>query len=264
MRTSPQLFVLTYHKVGTVLMGKVLLRIAKALRLTMAQKPGLANDATRDADIVMFPHALIGFDLDRRFFRGVRLIRDPRDVWVSGYLYHRRCSEDWCINKDLTPETPLRYPKVPRSQEHLPDAWKQAYLDSLGGRSYQENLLALDQKEGLRFELDRYAGWTIKAMAAWKPHPAVFDLPIEAFADDYDAAMTAVFERLGLSGDRLQLALSIAAKEDISRMNDQQIEANPHIHSRSLSKWRTFLSDNDLAYYEARFAGVAEALGYRD
>ena len=28
------------------------------------------------------------------------LIRDPREIIISGYLYHKRCTEIWCINKN--------------------------------------------------------------------------------------------------------------------------------------------------------------------
>jgi hypothetical protein len=257
------MFVFTYHKVGTVLMSKVLMDVAAHFGLRIGTVYGLAR-APGNADIVIFAHSLIGFDLARYNFRGVRLVRDPRDIWVSGYLYHRHCTEGWCVNTDLSPTGRIAFPKVPLSQQHRPEPWKRSYLESLAGRSYQQNLLRLLRSEGLAFELDRYAGWTIESMAGWTPHPAVRDVSMEAISTDFDSTMTAVFTHLGFGADERARATQIAARHDIARMTDAEIAVDRHIHSRTLSKWPSVLTIADLARFSARFPHVPQALGYAD
>lgn len=259
LRTTPQLFVFTYHKVGTLLFAKLLSQIARSAGLKHRTIVGLAlAEDAHDADIVLFAHSLVGFDLGVCNFNGVRMVRDPRDVWVSGYLYHRHCDEVWCTNTDLR-ETgaPILFPQVPRSQQHRPEAWKRDYLRSLGGKSYQANLQQLPKAKGLAFELDHYAGWTIDAMTGWTPHPAVNDVAIEDLSANFDATMAGIFSHLGFSGDSLARALEIARAEDVARMSDTAIAADPHIHSRQISKWRDYLSARDLDYFAERFPDIA-------
>lgn len=262
-RSTPQMFVFSHHKVGTVLFSRVLSKIARHFGMTMKTVYGLATQVDRSADIVLFAHSLVGFDLASHRYRGVHLRRDPRDVWVSGYLYHRHCAEKWCTNIDFSAAAPIRFPRVPLSLQHKPEAWKKSYLAGLGGKSYQQNLLDRDRHAGLAFELERYAGWTIEAMTNWVPRPrAIVEIPLEAFADNFDATMAVTLSHLGFAHDRMPLALAIAASEDTARMDDQRIRANPHIHSRTLSKWRNFLLDRDLAVFRQRHGSAVERLGY--
>src|SRR5690606_18483426 len=104
--------------------------------------------------------------------------------------YHRRCTEAWCINEDVRPTPPFDYPRIPIPQLLQPEIRKRLYLEGLGGRSYQANLLSLDQKAGLRFEFNRFTSWTIAAMTGWVKHPgAVREMKLEDFAADFDGAM---------------------------------------------------------------------------
>lgn len=263
-RTTSQIYIFCYHKVGTVLFSNVAAKLAACFGLTVRVTLGNVRDIDRAADIVVFPHSLLDLDLDDYDYRGVHLVRDPRDVWVSGYLYHRRCTEQWCINGNLDPSPPIDFPRVPFSQRHRPETWKRAYLEGLGGRSYQQNLRELDPRAGMRFELERYTAWTLEAMAAWIPRPGpILELKLEAFARDFDAAMTAALAHVGFAGAALPRALALAATEDVARMDDQAVADNPHIHSRQLSKWRDVLTAEEIADFEARYGALITRLGYR-
>ncbi|MEQ9689521.1 MAG: hypothetical protein RLO48_07310 [Bauldia litoralis] len=264
MRKEPQFFIFTYHKVGTILMSKLLRDVTHRLGMSLGIVSGFAPDLKLDADIVIFVHSLIGFDLADCNCRGVRLFRDPRDLWVSGYLYHRRCREHWCTNTCFDTSPPITFPRVPKSQQHRPEVWKRNYLDSLGGKSYQQNLLELGRSEGLAFELDRYAGWTIESMCAWRPNPSILDLRMEWLSTRYDSLMNTLFHQMGLRGERHATAMGIATQHDIARMSDAEIAADDHIYSRTLSKWRGFLQANDLALYDSRFAGASARFEYAD
>jgi hypothetical protein len=258
-----QMHFFCYHKSGTALCSAIAHKIAARFGWQANSLLGLVNSVDQTKQIVTFAHSLIGFDLSTVPHKGVRIIRDPRDVWLSGYLYHRHCNERWCINEgfDLTP--PILFPRVPYSQQHRPEEWKRDYLAGLNGLSYQKNLLARGREAGLAFEMERYADWTISAMKAWKPDADTIDVKIEDFMADFDQTLMLILQHFGLSKADIPAALAAAASEDIGRMSDAQIERNPHIHSRSISKWRAMLVPQQVAAFEARYGAVIERLGYQ-
>jgi hypothetical protein len=257
-----QMYFFCYHKVGSSLCAAIAQRIASRFDWNTDYLLGLAKQVDRSKQIVTFAHSLVDFDLSRYPHRSVRLIRDPRDVWLSGYLYHRRCREGWCINEEFDTKPPILFPRVPYSQQHRPEEWKQHYIVGLDGMSYQKNLLARDEDAGLSFEMERYAEWTISAMISWKADPDTVDFKIEDFMADFDGVLARILRHFGMREPDIPGALSVAAVEDIRRMTDTQLAANPHIHSRSISKWRAMLTPKQLRKFETRYGDAIEQLGY--
>jgi hypothetical protein len=261
-RVSPQLICFSYHKSGTSLLLHVMTKIGSRLGLSVANHFGLVEHLAPEPDIVLLPHSILRGPLDRPY-RAIRMIRDPRDVWVSGYLYHRRCIEEWCINADLNPTPPILWPRVDHSVAHWPEDWKRRFLEGLNGRSYQANLLECSREEGLDFEFQGYTGWTLATMRDWKLNGAdALDIKLEDMMADFDGAMLRIFDHFGFTADQRQAALEEARSEDIRRMDDSAIADRPQITSRTISKWRTMLSAAQIARFEARYADLIETLGY--
>src|SRR3954453_13600334 len=96
-RAAPQLLVFSYHKWGTSLMWHVMTKAAATLGLTLQNRYGFVPAIEPEPDVVLLPHSLVGQN-PAHPYRAIRLIRDPRDIWVSGYLYHLHCTEAWCVN----------------------------------------------------------------------------------------------------------------------------------------------------------------------
>lgn len=258
---GPPYAVFTYHKTGTVLFENVMARVARRFGLRSGTRYGMVRGLDRRSDIFILAHGLLGFEWPAGR-RAVRVVRDPRDVWVSSYLYHRRCPEGWCVNTDFDPAPPVGYPRVDFSIAHYSEDRKQAYLCWLGGRSYQQNLLDRDQADGLAFELDGYTAATMDAMRAWPSPPGVMDVRLEEIAADFDRTMRRVFTHLGFDAARMDAAVDAAAAEDIARMDDATLAARPHIAGRRLSKWRDVLTAAQVAEFERRHGDVVTGLGY--
>ncbi len=212
--------------------------------------------------MVLIAHSLLGFRPSRPA-RAVRIVRDPRDIWVSSYLYHRRTSEGWCVNTDLDPRPPITYPRVDFSMLHRPERWKRAWLARLDNRSYQQNLLDRDQANGLAFELAGYTACTLDIMRAWRsPVPLMLQVKLEDIVANFDPQMRTIFTHFGFTGTEHDTAMEIAATQDITRMDDDAIAANLHIHSRQLSKWRQTLSAQQIQSFESLHGDLIRNLGY--
>lgn len=261
-RTVP-ICVFCYHKVGTVLLGKVLGGISRINGWNFRVLVGWQTELPADADVILFAHSLIDLGTIDKPFLGVHFIRDPRDIVVSGYLFHLRTRERWCVNTDLDPSPPIRFPRVPRSQQHRSESWKAAYLRSLGGRSYQENLRALPQAEGLLFEMNHYAGWTIDSMRAWDyDREDVLEVRFEDLMSEFDAGFRFIFSWLGLSAEQRDAALELAARHDLGRKSREEIQQIEHVSPGETSKWRAYFEPQHKNAFRARFGEVLVDLGY--
>jgi hypothetical protein len=261
-RSSPQLICFSYHKSGTSLILHVMTKVSERLGLTLTNHYGLVRRLDPDPDVILLPHSLLRAPLDRPY-RAIRLIRDPRDIWVSGYLYHLRCDEGWCRNADLRPTSPIAWPKVDYSVVHRPEQWKRRYLERLEGKSYQQNLLDRSLTDGLDFELEGYTGCTLTAMREWKLNAAdALDVKLEDVMADFDEVMRRIFDHFGFTADQSRAALEVARSEDVRRMGGTAIAERPQIHSRTISKWREVLSPAQVARFEARNGDLIRALGY--
>ncbi len=261
-RVSPQLIVFSYHKSGTSLLLHVMTKVCDRLGLTLSNQFGLVEGLGDQPDVVLLPHSLLRAPLDRPY-RAIRMIRDPRDIWVSGYLYHRHSDEEWCINTDFDLTPPIGWPRVDHSFMHLPEAWKRGYFERLQGQSYQRNLLDRSQAEGLQFELEGYTGCTLTAMREWALNGAdALDVKLEDVSADFDGSMARIFDQFGFDAEQSRVALEVARSEDVNRMDEADIASRPQIHSRVISKWRAVLSPEQVGCFEALYGDLILGLGY--
>jgi hypothetical protein len=261
-RVSPQLIVFSYHKSGTSLLLHVMTKICERLGLSLVNQYGLVDRIEVQPDVVLLPHSMMSGPPGRPY-RAIRMIRDPRDIWVSGYLYHRHCNEEWCTNVDMDPTPPIRWPRVDYSFAHRPEEWKRGYLERLNGKSYQRNLLDRSLAEGLDFELEGYTGCTLAAMRQWGMVGAeALDVKLESMMADFDGEMRQIFDHFGFTEAQSKAALEVARSEDIHRMDDASLAERPQIHSRRISKWRDILPAAHLARFEALNGDLIHTLGY--
>jgi hypothetical protein len=262
-RVAPQLIVFSYHKSGTSLFLHVMTKVSRRLGLTLLNRYGMVDRLDLEPDVILLPHSLLRAPLDRPY-RAIRLIRDPRDIWVSGYLYHLRCEEEWCRNTNLDPTPPIGWPKVDYSVAHWPEDWKRRYLERLGGQSYQQNLLNRSVADGLDFELEGYTGCTLATMREWKLNGAdALDVKLEDVMADFDGAMLRIFDHFGFTADQGRAALDVARSEDVRRMDDAAIGERPQIQSRTISKWRNVLPAAQIARFEECYGDLIRTLGYQ-
>ena|SRR3989344_3520188 len=164
------------------------------------------------------------------------VVRDPRDVIVSGYFYHLWCSETWC--------------RVPDKQ--------------FGGRSYQEYLNAVSRSEGLAAEIVRSrddVGPTVKWMK--EKSRQVFHIRYEeAFGNELE-----IFSPL-LDAWELDNVEKEVAKKTITNNSFAVMKAAGNVgkrhHARqgSPGDWKNHFESSHIELFKVKYKGVLEDLGY--
>ena len=254
-------FILTHHKVATVLCRKVLMASTERIGWRYNSEMGVANDIASKTDLLHVIHGTATDTFLDSGRRGVRIIRDPRDVIVSGFLYHQRCSELWCINSDFSKPF-YHHQQVPLPLAHMDLETREAFVSRLVGVSYQERILGLEQDDGLIFEMDGFARITIDEMVGWKERENVLTIKMEDMVADFDGSFEKLFKWIGIPDASIPICLEIARGHDMNRMREDQIASNPHISTGKLRKWEENFSSKVTTAYEERFGNAHLKLGY--
>ncbi|MGR3485974.1 MAG: sulfotransferase domain-containing protein [Paracoccaceae bacterium] len=238
----------THHKTGTVWMRKTWRAVSADQGIPFMQlyrAAAMERLAPDGPQIVVnwsssFPEALLARD----DVRVLHVIRDPRDVLVSGMRYHRTA--------------PLGNEKHLRKRR--PD-WD--------GMTYQDWLNALpDDHARLRFEMENIHATTLRGMLAF-PYDDLktVTLRYEDLIADHDcAAMRAALDGFGIAG--LDVDRAVARYWDNSVFGGLADPANRserlegHMRAVRPAQWRTRLPRAVAATYAERHQSALERLGY--
>ena len=170
-------------------------------------------------------------------YRGVHVMRDPRDMIVSGYHYHKWAHEAW----------------LHRLDDH--------------GESYQDKLNRLDKPAGLFQEIDHFIFTYRDALAAWDlDDPAMLEVSYEALmGEERDGRYEAIYRHLGFEGEELALATDLMRLfEAKSRTGNKsgRIAEGSHLRSGRSRQWEAELEPAHLAYIEQELGPVLRKFGY--
>lgn len=226
----------TFHKSGTVLMKKIVTSLCEHTGSGFWHSN---RSATAPGDWqVCFNYDCSFKDLgiNPAEYPTVIIIRDPRDLIVSGMNYHLKSSERWLTEPD----------------------------PCFDGRSYQETLTAIeDRQERYRFELRNRAATEIRRMVAIRTDPdygnALFVKLEDLVADLGLARYHDILAHLGLHGAFIPLALSIAYENSL--FNHAKSHGK-HVLSGKPARWKSELDDETLAIFEQEFPDALSILGY--
>ncbi|NBD31085.1 MAG: hypothetical protein GVY31_13735 [Alphaproteobacteria bacterium] len=240
----------THHKTGTIWMRKVFRAIQRDQDIPFMQcyrARRLADAADTGPQIIVnwsssFPRELMEMD----HARFIHIIRDPRDVLLSGMRYHRIA--------------PLGNEKFLREKR---DEW--------GGKNYQDYLNALpDDLSRLMFEMEHKHDKTVQEMLKWPyGHPRAADVRYEDLIEDEDCSQfRAILEGFAIEGldiDRAvqtywDLSLFGGLKEDSDREERVQL----HVSSGAKAQWVTKLPREIAEPYAERYGAALRTLGYAE
>jgi hypothetical protein len=220
-----------HHKAGSVWFRKVVMAVVAHYGLR--KEEGKRRPLDPEADVAFYNDAGT-FDPEQigaRPFRGTHLVRDPRDMVVSGYEYHLTTTEPWALRPD------------PR----------------FGGLSYQEHLRSLDPHAGLRAEIAWQASGTAAAMARWDyGRPEFLELHYEDAVDDERATFERLFRWYGF--DDAAVAVGLDAVDRFTLKQGGALSG--HVRSGIPGEWRTRFDPDHRAYFQELTGDLLVRLGY--
>lgn len=238
----------THHKTGTIWMRRVFMGIARELGI---RREGIWGEAgarripeTGRLFIVnwssFFPRR-VWADPDAAF---LHVIRDPRDVLISGCAYHQAIGI-----------------------EH--EKWLGVPRDDLGGATYQQHLRGLrDPEEKLLFEMENRHAQTLAEMLRWPyDDPRTIDLRYEDLIEDRDSAVFgAALERLGLSPGEVEVGRRHFWRNSLfgglARGERRDARIGAHVASGRARRWERELPRRVAEIYARRHGEALIALGY--
>ncbi len=220
-----------HHKAATVWFRQILLEVMR--RYGLRQQEGNGEPLRSDTDLAFYTNAG-RFDRDQvgpRPFRGSHLIRDPRDLVVSGYEYHLVTDEPW-----------VRRPN-PR----------------FGDLGYQEYLRGFGEEEGLLVEIEWFSRETGAAMGAWDyRQPEFLELRYEEAMGDEAGTFERLFRWYGFDDTAAAIGL-----EAVDRLSLRRGGAIPnHVRSGRPGEWQDRLGPAHLERLAELTGDLVGRLGY--
>jgi len=166
------------------------------------------------------------------------MIRDPRDVVVSGYFYHLWTDEKWC--------------HIPRPR--------------LDGKTYQEHLLSLAQDDGIAAEIGWAARNSIHHMASWDYGRTGFlELRYEEVLEDELAWFERIFRHYGFTDRAVQRSVDIAHSFSFERVTKRklgEVKQGTHLRSGRPGEWRSVFTPAHVALFKKLTGPTLVRLGY--
>ncbi len=247
--TDPRVLCLgTHHKTGTVWLQRVFRTISRALSIPCSYIFNKSADQLIPADgrVILFSSSCrFRTDLlSRADARFLHVIRDPRDVLLSGMRYHQVCGE---FGEKLV---------------HMK-------RDDLGGLSYQEHIRSLpDDEAKLLFEMEERHADTLREMRAWDYARANnIEMRYETLMQDHETtAFKKVLRAMGFDGKELTRAAKIFWRKSLfggmAEEGAHDARVQTHVTSGKIAQWRTKLPRRIAEIYAERHGQDLVALGY--
>jgi len=225
----------THHKTGTVWLEHIFRAIGGRFRLRYVASGHQSPKPVGHWDIFHNKHSQ--FDLDALGdFRGLHMIRDPRDQIVSATHYHLKAKETWL--------------HVPRP--------------SFGGLSYQQKINSLPTLEDqLLFEMSNAASFDIGHMRAFDySDPRFLTIKYEDYVTDYSLVrFEQAFRFLEFSETVIGWCLVLALRNSLF---SGSIRTTGHIRSGKPKQWPAFFTPKLKAAFHERFGDILTTLGYEE
>lgn len=234
--------VATHHKTGTAWMSSTFKRICKVRKIRFVHMdidPVVAEGECAPPVVFFSGHANFRNypwlrDSDYPIFH---LIRDPRDVVISGMHYHRKSKERWL---------------------HVPQ-------DEFDGLTYQQKLNSLpDERTRLEFEMRNSAARTVASMLRWNYNdPRSYECKYEELIADVEGELFArICTHLGFGPKELIRCKGGFMRNSIFGEKKKRKGRTLHIRSGDPQQWPCAFNRELGKAFLAAFGDALVRLGY--
>ncbi len=227
-----RIVIATHHKAGTVWLHNVFLRICQDLGWVFCK--GAAASLPPHFDVFAPGNSQIHAEQIPAPFKGLHMIRDPRDIIISGCFYHQTAPEQWLHKK----------------HSHF------------GGLSYQEKLNSFRSVDDrILFEMEHAARPCIQELLAWNyDDPAFFEVKYEDLISDEQLLLFhAIFAFLDFPGMVIPRALRIAFENTLF---SGLPTITSHIRSGKSRQWQDYFRSHHQTRFIELFGDALQKLGY--
>ena len=231
-KLSNKILIGTHHKTGTVWLESIFREICRSHNLKFYT--GEQDSLPAQFDVFLQDHSVFDLDSIAAPFRGIHIIRDPRDVIISGCFYHQKSDEKWL---------------------HRP-------LSNLQGLTYQQKINSYKNVDDqILFEMENAGRDTIRDMMNWDYTRASFcEIKYEDLIEDFDLILFhKMFSFLGFPGSRIPRLLTVAYGRSL--FSGQQ-KKSVHIRSGKTNQWKRHFKPSHKDRFLELFGDGLQRLGY--
>lgn len=224
----------THHKTGSVWLHSIFETICNTHSLVYYL--GKQEHLPEYFDVFFQSHSWFDLDALDFPFRGVHMIRDPRDVIISGCFYHQVSQEEW-----------LHQPR-----------------NDLQGLTYQQKINSYDNLDDqILFEMEHVGAETLNEMLNWDYNQDTFyELRYEDLIGDTELVLFhKVFVHLGFPGQVIPSLLAIAYNKSIFS-GEQGLSS--HVRSGKIAQWKSYFRPVHKERFLALFGNALIRLGYEE
>lgn len=229
-----QILVGTHHKAGTMWMFKIFAGVCKRFGWELRRRE--SGQIPAQFDVFFDSHSNFGPARRQWNYRGLHMVRDPRDVIVSGCFYHQKSHEAWL-------------------HEGRPE---------LGGLSYQQKINSYESLDDrILFEMEHAGMFSVQEMLAWDYNDAsFFEVKYEDLMADSDLQLFhQVYSFLGFPGQNIPRMLEISYRNCLF---SGRLKNSTHIRSGKARQWEKHFAAAHRARFLELFGDALQRLGYED
>lgn len=158
------------------------------------------------------------------------VIRDPRDIIVSGFYYHQWCKETWCLKKDIMYQ-----------------------------KSYQDHLNSLDTNDGLILEIVKF-NERFRRMMRFIPY-IEHVIRYENIFNNEQKALEPLLDTWNLNDDLREKAKWAIDKFSFAKIKNQM--NNNHARKGVPGQWHDHFKENHIKLFKTIYPNFVENLGYK-
>jgi hypothetical protein len=176
-------------------------------------------------------------------FRIVRFVRDPRDLVVSGYFYHKRGAEPWFRRVSPTPT----YWKAINGNVPRQMPCGLSFADYLGGLSEEDGLIAEIEFRKCHFE----------SLRQWPDSDQILLFKYEDIVGNEAEVFGVIFDFYELPRHERLVGTWLANHYSAARR-----AGDSHVRNAAAGQWRKHFTPKVDAYFKERYADLLEILAY--
>lgn len=178
-------------------------------------------------------------------YRLSRFIRDPRDLIVSGFHYHKRGAENWTNIIDPTAED-LRIVNGNTPEQMTP------------GHSISSYLQSLNEEDGLLAEIEIRKNHLI-SMQEW-PHdnPRILTIKYENILGNEVQTFERLFEFYEFGALKRAIGRSLASKYSSKNMSQK----TKHIRDPRPNQWKEYFTPKVTDYFNSQYPDLLGMYNY--